>query len=78
MPLQTVQTQVRLLRLTRVFPICYSDKHFVNSNPDNEHYLEKRVRKLNIYRISLNSSSWEYLSCLDAREPSFEVRDHTG
>ena len=25
--------------LIRVFPVCFSDKHFVSSSPDNQFYL---------------------------------------
>ena len=25
--------------LVRVFPVCYFDKHFVNSSPENQHSL---------------------------------------
>ena len=40
-------TQIRLLlkkqskrsSLIRVFPVCYSDKHFLNSHPDNQNNL---------------------------------------
>ena len=28
--------------LIRVFPVCYSDKHFVNSNPDNQRLIEQK------------------------------------
>ena len=33
-PRQTVQTQIRS-SLVRVFPVCYSDKPFVNLSPEN-------------------------------------------
>ena len=36
---QTGQTQIRMLlkkQSVRVLPACYSDKHFVKSNPDRE------------------------------------------
>ena len=23
----------------KVFPVCYSDKHFVNSSPKNQHFI---------------------------------------
>ena len=26
--------------LIKVFPVCYSDKHFVNSSPENQHFVE--------------------------------------
>ena len=29
--------------LIRVFPVCYSDKHFVNSSPDSYIWLEKKT-----------------------------------
>ena len=31
--------------LTRVFPVCYSDKHFVNSNPDNHYFIREQKKK---------------------------------
>ena len=58
---QTVQIHIRLL-LIRFFPVCYSDKHFVNYNHDNQHLNRKRkVFKIlefllifNIYLIQAN------------------------
>ena len=38
---QISQTHIRS-SLIRVFPVCYSYKHFVNSSPDNQHLLEDR------------------------------------
>ena len=38
-PRQTAQIQIRLLlksSLIRVFHVCYSDKYFVNSRPENQ------------------------------------------
>ena len=40
-PRQTVQTQIRLLlkkQSDQGFPVCQSDKYFVNSSPDNPHF----------------------------------------
>ena len=46
--------------LTRVFPVCYSDKHFVNSSPKNQHFVweqeEKSVwnfRTFTVYRVTV-------------------------
>ena len=44
--------------LIRFFSVCYLDKHFVNSSPDNQHFIweqkEKSVRNLKTYTISLD------------------------
>ena len=32
-------------RLIRIFPFCYSDKHFVNSSPDNQHFIWEEKEK---------------------------------
>ena len=53
MPGQTVQTQTRLplkkqSDQIRAFPVCYSDKHFVNSIPDthdNQHFIWEQEEK---------------------------------
>ena len=37
-PRQTKQTQARLSSVARVFPVCYSCKHFVNSSPGKQHF----------------------------------------
>ena len=38
--------------LIRVFPVCYSVKHFfLNSSPDNQHLIENRKRKFRNFRI---------------------------
>ena len=42
---QTVLTQIRLLlkkksNQIRVFPVCYSDKHFVNFSPENQYFIK--------------------------------------
>ena len=34
-PRHTMQTEIRLL----VLPVCYSDKHFVSSSPDNHYFI---------------------------------------
>ena len=31
--------------LIRVYPVCYSDKHFVNSNLDNQHFIFEQKEK---------------------------------
>ena len=31
--------------LIRVFPVCYSDKHLVNSSPDNQQFILKQKEK---------------------------------
>ena len=40
-----MQTQIRLL-LKKVFSVCYSDKHFVNSSPLTNFLFENRKRKV--------------------------------
>ena len=44
--------------LIRVFPVCYSDKHFVNSSSDNPHFIrerkEKRVLNFRTFTISIH------------------------
>ena len=30
----------------RVFPVCYFDKHFVNSSPDNHHFIWEKKWKV--------------------------------
>ena len=42
-PSQTEQTQISLLT------VCYSDKHFVNSSPENQHLFQ--IRKRNVFEI---------------------------
>ena len=37
--------------LVRVFPVCYSDKHY----PDNQHYFSELSEFKNIYRAALCS-----------------------
>ena len=54
-PRQTVQTLEQQCRhrsdcfwrssLIRVFPVCYSEKHFVNSSPENQHFNWERKEK---------------------------------
>ena len=39
-PGQTVQTQLEVIK---VFPVCYSVKHFVNSSPDNQIFFYLRI-----------------------------------
>ena len=39
---QIVQTQIRLIR---VFPVCYSDKYFVNFSPNNQPPLYLQIEK---------------------------------
>ena len=34
-----------LCSLIRVFPDCYFDKHFVNSSPDNRHFIWEQKEK---------------------------------
>ena len=45
------------IRLIRVFPVCYSDKQFVHSSPENQHFIweqkEKSVR--NFYLVHFTS-----------------------
>ena len=48
-PRQTGETQTRL-RLTRVFPVCFSDKHFVHFSPENQLFIwEQKNKFYNIY-----------------------------
>ena len=55
-PIQTVQTQIRSRQTVQsadpvqiwsdwVFPVCYSDKHFLNASPDNQHLYENSKAK---------------------------------
>ena len=41
--------------LIRVFPVCYSDMHFVNFGPDNQHFIweqkEKSVRNFRTFTV---------------------------
>ena len=49
-PRQTVQTQIRLMK---VFPVCYSDIHFVNSSPENQHFIwEQKEKSVQNFSIS--------------------------
>ena len=45
-PRQTVQIQIRRLLLKncliRFFPVCYSEKNFVNASLDNQHFILER------------------------------------
>ena len=47
--------------LIRVFPVCYSDKHLVNSSPENPTFYlrteEKSVQILNIYHFTDSKNS---------------------
>ena len=37
--------------LIRAFPVCYSDIHFVNSSPENQHFIwELKDKSVRIYR----------------------------
>ena len=38
-PRQTGQSQIRRSSLISVFPVCYSDKKFVDSSPDNHYFI---------------------------------------
>ena len=44
--------------LIRVFSVCYSDKHFVNSSPENQLFIwkqkEKRVQYFRTFTVTLN------------------------
>ena len=40
-PRYTTQTEIRLL----VLPVCYSDKHFVSSSPDNHYFIGEQKEK---------------------------------
>ena len=47
-PRQTVQSQVTCFQssLIRVFLVCCSDKHFVNSSPENKHKYKIKTKIL--------------------------------
>ena len=55
-PEQTTQTQIRLLLKEqsdqdRIFLVCYSDKHFINSSHDKEYFVcEKKVKSVQNFR----------------------------
>ena len=67
---QTVQTKIRLL-LIRVFPVCYSDRHFVNSRADNQHFIlgtkEKFVQILKHLLYFTKIYNFSYGSCVHLR-----------
>ena len=53
--------------LIRVFPVCYCDKKFVNSSPDNQYFTweqkEKSVRNfMIIYRTYWSGKPWKALN----------------
>ena len=48
MPRQAALTQIRLLlrsSLIRVFPVCYSDMHFINSSPESQQFVREKEEK---------------------------------
>ena len=48
MPRQAALTQIRLLlgsSLIRVFPVCYSDMHFINSSPESQQFVREKEGK---------------------------------
>ena len=58
--------------LIRVYPVCYLDKHFVNSSPDNQHFIWEQNRKVfellqtvqTQIRLLLKKQSDQDLPCL--------------
>ena len=42
---QLLSSADNLCSLIRVFPDCYSDKHFVNPSPDNRHFIWEQKEK---------------------------------
>ena len=42
--------------LIRVFPVCYSDKHFLNSHPDNQHNLKTERERCSKF-LDINSTA---------------------
>ena len=51
--------------LIRVFPVCYSDKHFMNSSPDNQNFIWEKKEKsiqnfLTLTVTSIYSHATEY------------------
>ena len=48
--------------LIRVFPVCYSDKHFVNSDPDNKHFIRKQTGK-SVQTFRTFAVCWMCLHC---------------
>ena len=47
--------------LIRVFPVCYSDKHFETFNPRNQHFISKRNKK-NVEILNIYCNSYDNLS----------------
>ena len=48
-PGKTVQTHIRLFlkkQSDHDLPVCYSDKHFVNSSLDNPHFIHEQKEKV--------------------------------
>ena len=50
------------------FPVCYFEKHFVNSRPENQHFIWEQgeksfwiFRTFTLYWVNLISSLWVYL-----------------
>ena len=39
------QCRPRRSNLTRIFPVCYSDIHFVNASHDNQHFILEQIEK---------------------------------
>ena len=51
--------------LIRVFPVCYSDEHFVNSNPENQHFfLEKKENSVRNFRTFTVLQFSSFIACL--------------
>ena len=48
--------------LIRVFPVCYSDKHFVTSSPDNHYFIwEQKELSVRNFRTFIVEYSFAYL-----------------
>ena len=62
--------------LIRVNPVCYSNKHFVNSRPENQHFIWDRKKKvLKILKhlpyvqfIDILNLKWFLLFCMHNRQ----------
>ena len=63
-PRQTVQIHIRLLlkkQSEQGLPACYSDKHFVNSSPDNQHFIWEQEKKRKSFTCIEWYMTWENL-----------------
>ena len=57
--------------LIRVFPVCYSDRHFVNSSSDNQHFIweqkKESVRCLRTFTLKLKYMSCNNVVCVTSK-----------